>query len=186
MLATSFRQAWCSVPTVAWRSFLLAYLIYFCYKRLSHLSQLWSWCVFGKGLPNRLKSVLPIFVEPLRLNGALNRIISLFAFLVLFVDVDVFCCFWNVILCLDPLSVNALLNKSLDLLNVVSSADKVLILLGILPGRFFIIFRGWLEWMLICNGLLSSLVFEDGIWQMSDLGLHLGSWQLSSLFHKLY
>ena len=34
-------------------------------------------------------------------------------------------------LSLDPLSANALLHKSLDLLNVVSSADKLLILLDI-------------------------------------------------------
>ena len=38
-----------------------------------------------------------------------------------------------------------------------SSADKVLILLDILPGRFLIIFGGWLERMLICNGSLSEL-----------------------------
>ena len=39
-----------------------------------------------------------------------------------------------------------------------SSADKVLILLDILPGRFLIIFGGWLKRMLICNGLLSELL----------------------------
>ena len=36
------------------------------------------------------------------------------------------------------------LYKSLNLLNLVSSADKVLILLEILPGRFLIIISGWL------------------------------------------
>ena len=56
-----------------------------------------------------------------------------------------------------PLSANALLYKSLDLLNVLSSADKLLILLDILPGRHLMIFGGWLEWMLIYNGLLSGL-----------------------------
>ena len=75
----------------------------------------------------------------------------------LFVTVDLFCCFRNVILCLNPFSVNALLYKSLDLLNVVSSADKLLILLDIFSGRFLIIFGGWLESMLIYNGLLSGL-----------------------------
>ena len=77
--------------------------------------------------------------------------------MVLFVTVGVFCCFWNVILCSNPLLANALLHKSLDLLNVVSSPDKLLILSGILPGRFLIIFGGWLEMMLIYNGLLSGL-----------------------------
>ena len=55
------------------------------------------------------------------------------------------------ILCLNPLSTNALLYKSLDLLNVASSADKVLILLDLLPGRFLITFGGCLERMLIYN-----------------------------------
>ena len=80
----------------------------------------------------------------------------LFLFLVLFATVDVFCCFWNVILCSNPLSANALLYKSLDLLNVVLSADKLLIPLDILPGRVLIIFGGWLERILIYNGLLSG------------------------------
>ena len=52
---------------------------------------------------------------------------------------------------------NALLQKSL---NVLSSANKVLILLDILSGRFLGIFGGWLEGMLIYNGLLSCLL-ED-------------------------
>ena len=82
-----------------------------------------------------------------------------FSILVLFVTVNVFCCFWNVILCLNPLLANALLYKSLDLLKVVSSADKVLILLDILPGRFLIIFGGQLERMLIYNRLLSGLLW---------------------------
>ena len=60
--------------------------------------------------------------------------------------------------CLNPLSPNASFYKSLDLLNVVSSADKVLILLHILSRRFFVIFAGWLERMLIYNGLLSGLL----------------------------
>ena len=76
----------------------------------------------------------------------------------LFVIVEVFCCFWNVILYLNPLSANAFLYKSLDLLNVVSSADKLLILLDIFSGRFLIIFGGWLERMFIYNGLLSGLL----------------------------
>ena len=76
----------------------------------------------------------------------------------LFATEDVFCCFRNVIRCSNPLSANVLLYKSLDLLNVVSSADKLLTLLDILPGRFLIIFGGWLERMLICNGLLSGLL----------------------------
>ena len=100
----------------------------------------------------KAEECFPIFVETLRLNGGLNHIIFLFLFLVLFVTVDVFCCFWNVILCLNPLSANALLYKSLDLLKVVSSADKVLILLDILPGRLLIIFGGWLERILIYDG----------------------------------
>ena len=58
----------------------------------------------------------------------------------------------------DPLSANALLYKSLDLLKVVSCTDKILILLDILPGRLLIIFGGWLERMLIYNGLLSGLL----------------------------
>ena len=41
-----------------------------------------------------------------------------------------------------------------DLLNVVSSPDKVLILLDILSG----IFGWWLERMLMYNGLLSGLL----------------------------
>ena len=76
----------------------------------------------------------------------------------LLVTMDVFCCCWNVVLCLYPLSANALLYKSLDLLNVVSSADNVLILLDILPGRFVIISGRWLEKMLIYNGLLCGLL----------------------------
>ena len=77
--------------------------------------------------------------------------------MLLFVTVDVFC-FWNVILCINPLSANALLYKSLDLLNVVSSADKVLALLEILSRKFLITFGGWLERMLIYNGSLSGLL----------------------------
>ena len=76
----------------------------------------------------------------------------------LFVNVDVFCCFWNVILCINPFSANALLYKSLDLLNIVSSADKVLVLLDILSGKFLITFGGWLDRMLIYNGSLSGLL----------------------------
>ena len=94
--------------------------------------------------------------ETLKLNGGLNNIIFLFLFLVIFVTVDIFCSFSNVILCLNPLSANALLYKSLDLLNVVLSADKLLIRLDILPGRVLIIFGGWLERILIYNGLLSG------------------------------
>ena len=105
-----------------------------------------------------MKNFLPIFVETLRVNGGLDHIIFLFLFLVLFVTVDEFCCFPNVILCLNPLSANAFLHKSLDLSNVVSTAYKLLILLDILPGRFLIIFGGWLERMLIYNGLLSGLL----------------------------
>ena len=104
---------------------------------------------FWECLPNRLKKFLLIFVETLRLNGGLNYIIFLFLFLVLFVIVEVFSCFWNVILYLNPLSANALLYKSLDLLNVVSSADKVLILLDIFSGRFLIIFGGWYYYMVL-------------------------------------
>ena len=69
-----------------------------------------------------------------------------------------FAVFEMFILCLNPLSVNALLYKSLDLLNIVSSSEKVLILTDILPGRFLMIFGGWLEKMLIYNGLLSVLL----------------------------
>ena len=65
--------------------------------------------------------------------------------------------FWEM-LCSNPLSVNVLLYKSLVLLNVVSSADKLFTPLDILPGRFLIIFGGWLERMLIYNGLLSGLL----------------------------
>ena len=97
-----------------------------------------------------------IFVETLRLNGGLNHIIFLLLFLVLFVNVDVFCYFWNVIICLNTLLVNALLYKSLDLLKVASSPDKVLFLLDIFLGRFLILFGGWLKRMLIYNGLLSG------------------------------
>ena len=71
---------------------------------------------------------------------------------------EVFCWCWNVILCLNSLSTKTLLYKQLDLLNVVSSTDKVLILLDILPGRFLMKFGGWLEGMLIYNGLLSGLL----------------------------
>ena len=90
-------------------------------------------------LPNRLNNFLPIFVETLRLNGGLNHIMFLFLFLVLFATVDVFCCVFcwmHFILCSNPLSANALLYKSLDLLNVVSCTDKLLILLDKLPGKF--------------------------------------------------
>ena len=66
------------------------------------------------------------------------------------------------------------INKSLDLLNVASSADKVLILLDLLPGRFLIIFGGWLERMLIYNDYY-QVYYKVGIYQLSDLGLHLGS-----------
>ena len=125
---------------------------------LLRLNNLGNWWVFGKRLPNNLKNFLPIFVETLRLNGGLNHIMFLFIFFVLFVTVVVFCCFWNVILCLNLLSANPLLYKSLDLLNVVSSADQVLILLDILPGTFLIIFWGWLESMLIYNELLFGLL----------------------------
>ena len=94
----------------------------------------------------------------LRLNGGLNHIIFLFLFLVLFATVDVFSCIWNLTLSLNPLLVNALLHKSLDLLNVVPFAEKVLILLDISSWRFLIIFGGWLERMLIYNGSLSGLL----------------------------
>ena len=94
--------------------------------------------------------------EKLGLNGGLNNIIFLFLFLVIFVTVDIFCSFWNVILCLNLLSANAFLYKSLYLLKVVSSADKLVILLEILPGRILVIFGGWLERMLIYIGLLSG------------------------------
>ena len=104
------------------------------------------------------ESFLPIFAETIRLNGRLNHIISLFLFLVLFATADVFCCFWNVILCSNPLLTNAFLYKSLDLLQAVSSADQLLILLDILPGRFLIIFGEWLASMLIYNGILSGLL----------------------------
>ena len=122
---------------------------------LLQLNNLWSWCVFGKCLPNRLKNFLPIFVETLKLNGGLNHIIFLFLFLVVICYSGCNLLFLKCILCLNPLSANALLYKSLDLLNVVSSAHKLLILLDILPGRFLIILRGWFERMLIYNGLLS-------------------------------
>ena len=123
---------------------------------LSRLNNLLSWWVFGKRLSNRLKIFFADICETLRLNGGLNNIIFLFLFLVIFVTVDMFCSFSNVILCLNPLSANTLLYKSLDLLNVVLSADKLLIPLDILPGRVLIIFGGWLERILIYNGLLSG------------------------------
>ena len=59
---------------------------------------------------------------------------------------------------LNSLLTNALLYKSLDLLNFASSANKVLILLDILFGRFLIIFGACLKKMLICNGLLFGLL----------------------------
>ena len=67
----------------------------------------------------------------------------------------------NVLLCLNLLSANELLYKTLDLLKVVSSADKVLSLLDILTGRFLIIFGGWLEKMLIYNGLKCLKYFSQ-------------------------
>ena len=61
------------------------------------------------------------------------------------------------ILWLNPLLANVFLYKSLDLLNVVQSADKLLNLLDKFLERFLIIFGGQLERMLIYNGLLSGL-----------------------------
>ena len=61
----------------------------------------------------------------------------------------------HVMFCLNSLSANALLCKSLDLLNVISSADKLLTLLDILSGRFLIMFG---ECMLIYNGLFYGLL----------------------------
>ena len=101
------------------------------------LINLWSSCVFVKCLPNRLKNVLSIFVETLKLNGGLNHAIFLFLCLVLFITVDVFFCYGNVVMGLNPLSVNALLYKSIDLLNVVSSADQFLCLLKYIAWKIF-------------------------------------------------
>ena len=122
------------------------------------MNNFWSWCIFGKCLPNKLKNFLPIFIETLRLYSGVNHIILRFLFLMLFVTLDVFCCFWNVILCLNSLSFNGLVYKSLDLSNVVLSVDKVLIPLEILSGRFLIIIERWFRRILICNGLLSGLL----------------------------
>ena len=61
------------------------------------------------------------------------------------------------ILWLNPLLANVFLYKSLDLLNVVQSADKLLNLLDKFLERFLIIFGGQLERMLIYNGFLSGL-----------------------------
>ena len=56
------------------------------------------------------------------------------------------------------LSANVFLYKSFELLNIVSSADRLLILLDILLGRFLTIFGGWLERMLIYNRILSGFL----------------------------
>ena len=50
---------------------------------------------------------------------------------------------------------NSLLYNSLILLNAASPADTLIILLDILLWKFLIIFGGWLQRMLMCNGLLS-------------------------------
>ena len=139
--------------------FVLDYLVYFYYtfkvtQRVTNLDII-TVEQFMK-LMRFWNNFVLIFVETLRLNGGLNHIIFLLLFLVLFVNVDVFCYFWNVIICLNTLLVNALLYKSLDLLKVASSPDKVLFLLDIFPGRFLILFGGWLKRMLIYNGLLSG------------------------------
>ena len=110
---------------------------------------LWSWCVFGNSWPSHLKNLLPIFVETLRLYGGLNHIVFLFLFLVLLVTADTSFCCWNVVLCLNSLSANALRYKYLDLLNIFSSADKLLILLDILLVKLLIIFGRWLDRMFI-------------------------------------
>ena len=54
--------------------------------------------------------------------------------------------------------INTLLCKSLDLLDVVPFPDKLLILLDKLFGRFSIIFGGWLERILVYNGLSFGLL----------------------------
>ena len=77
------------------------------------------------------------------------------------------------ILGLNPLLVNVLY-KSLDLLKVVSFADKLFILLDILLGRFLIIFGRSLERMLILIDCY-LVCYKFGIYQLSDLRLHLGS-----------
>ena len=110
-------------------------------------------------LPSRFKNFLLILVETLRLYDGLNHIVFLFLLLVSFVTVDRSFYCWNVISCLNSLSANAVLYTSLDLLNVVSSADRLLILLDTLLGRFLIMFGGWLETMLIYNGLLSGFLY---------------------------
>lgn len=56
------------------------------------------------------------------------------------------------------LLINTLLCKSLDLLDVVPFPDKLLILLDKLFGRFSIIFGGWLESILVYNGLSFGLL----------------------------
>ena len=111
---------------------------------------------FWEMFTQKPNNFLPIFIETLRLNGGLKHLIFFFLVLVLFVTVDVFCCFWNVILCLNPLSANALLYKSSDLLKVVSFADKVLILLHLLPGRLLIYLKDILKGSYQHNNLVYS------------------------------
>ena len=87
---------------------------------------------------------LLIFVETLRLNGGLNHITLIFHFSC-YLLVWTYYAVSEMLSCLNQLLTNELLHKSSDFLNVVSSADRVLTLLDILPGRFLIIFGGWLN-----------------------------------------
>ena len=62
------------------------------------------------------------------------------------------------VLCLNSLSANVFWFKYLDLLNIVSSADQLLVLSDILRGKFLIIFGRWLDITLIYNGVLFGLL----------------------------
>ena len=82
---------------------------------------------------SKVKNFLPIFIEKLGLHRRLNHKIFLFSIFGLIATVDVFAAV-EIIICLSQLLANVLLYESLDLfLNVVSSDDKVLIPLDILP-----------------------------------------------------
>ena len=65
----------------------------------------------------------------------------------------------NLILWSNPLLESVLLNNSLDLLKTVLSDDNLFIGRGILSGSFFIMLGGWLEFTLMCNCLLSDLLY---------------------------
>ena len=91
------------------------------------LNNLWSFCTFLKCLSSKFKIFLPIFIETIRpifiaswvIFIFLKRYIYLLQFLVLFISLDMSFSCWNVILCLNPLSANELLYKSLESLNVI-------------------------------------------------------------------